>query len=96
MARTETAKNEEAKTETPAVGGKKMVKIKLFRDNGRYKDAVYAAVNGESYMIPRGVEVEVPDYIAEVVENSIRQDEKTANQMEHLEAQYDQKTAAQK
>ena len=54
---------------------KKMVKIKLFKDYGEYRDDVFVAVNGESYLIQRGVEVEVPDYIAEVLEHSAQQDE---------------------
>ncbi len=42
-----------------------MVKVKLFKDNHDYKDDVFVAVNGERHLIQRGVEVEVPDYIAE-------------------------------
>ena len=53
---------------------KKMTKVKLFKDYGEYKDDVFVAVNGESYLIQRGVEVEVPDYIAEVLEHSAQQD----------------------
>ena len=64
------------------------VKIKLFRDNNLYKDAVFVAVNGENYMVPRGVEVEVPWYIAEVLENSMAQDQKTADQLHYLETDY--------
>ena len=40
---------------------KKMVKIKLFKDYGEDRDDVFVAVNGESYLIQRGVELEVPD-----------------------------------
>ena len=39
----------------------KMVKIKLFKDNGQYKDDVFVAVNGRAFQIMRGEEVEVPD-----------------------------------
>ena len=38
----------------------KMVKLKLFKDNGQYKDDVFVAVNGRTFQIVRGVEVEVP------------------------------------
>ena len=31
---------------------KKTVKIKLFKDYGEYRDDVFVAVNGESYLIP--------------------------------------------
>ena len=52
------------------------------------------AVNGESYLIQRGVEVEVPDYIAEVLEHSAAQDEKTQQLMAQTQALYQQKAAA--
>ena len=31
------------------------VSVKLFRDNGRYRDDVYVAVNGQNCIIKRGV-----------------------------------------
>ena len=73
---------------------KKMTKVKLFKDYGEYKDDVFVAVNGESYLIQRGVEVEVPDYIAEVLEHSAQQDEKTKQLMAQTQALYQQKAAA--
>lgn len=60
----------------------KMVKIKLFKDNERYKDDVFVAVNGRSFQIKRGEEVEVPEYVSEVLEQSARQDEDTAKLMD--------------
>ncbi len=51
----------------------KTVKIRLFKDQGEYKDPVFAAVNGRTYLIRRGEEVEVPLSVAEVLENSVRQ-----------------------
>ena len=73
---------------------KKMPKVNLFKDYGEYKDDVFVAVNGESYLIQRGVEVEVPDYIAEVLEHSAQQDEKTQQLMAQTQALYQQKAAA--
>lgn len=49
------------------------VKIRLFKDHGAYQEPVFAAVNGRSFLIQRGEEVEVPESIAEVLENSFRQ-----------------------
>ena len=46
----------------------KKVKIKLPLTRTE-KDDVYVCVNGESFLIKRGVEVEVPDYVVEVLEN---------------------------
>ncbi len=55
----------------------KMVKIKLFKDGKDYKDDVTVGVNGKFYKIQRGVEVKVPDFVAEVLENQERQDSAT-------------------
>lgn len=54
----------------------KTVKITLFRDSGNYSQDLFVSVNGENYMIRRGIEVEVPDYVAEVLENTRRQEER--------------------
>lgn len=51
-------------TKTP-----KKVKIKLPLTRGE-KDDVYVAVNGKSYLIKRGEEVEVPESVVEVLKNS--------------------------
>ena len=64
------------------------VKIKLFKDNGRYSKPVFVAVNGHKFMVPRGVEVEVPDYIAQVLEESFRRDQQTADQLMQLERKF--------
>ena len=54
------------------------MKIKLFKDNSRYKEDLFVSVNGVNYKIRRGVEVEVPPEVAEVLEHSHMQDERTA------------------
>lgn len=46
----------------------KMVKIKLPLTRSE-KDDVYVAVNGKSFLIKRGETVEVPDYVAEVLQH---------------------------
>ena len=46
----------------------KKVKIKLPLTRTE-KDDVYVAVNGESFLIKRGDTVEVPDYVAEVLQH---------------------------
>ena len=43
------------------------VTIKLFYDGARYKDDVFVGVNGRRYQIKRGVEVEVPLAVKEVL-----------------------------
>ena len=58
------------------------VKIKIPREKN--KPGVYVNVNTHSFYIPRGEVVEVPAYIAEVLENSAKQDESTALLIERL------------
>ena len=56
----------------------KNVRIRLFKDNSRYKGDLFVSVNGVNYKIRRGVEAEVPPEVAEVLEHSQMQDERTA------------------
>ena len=53
----------ETKTNT-----KKMVKIRIPRTKSDQED-VFVSVNLETFLIKRGVEVEVPDYVAEVLQH---------------------------
>lgn len=59
----------------------KSVRIRLFQDNGRYKGDLFVSVNGVNYKIRRGVEVQVPPEVAEVLEHSQMQDERTASRI---------------
>ena len=56
----------------------KKVRTKLFKVSGRSKGDLFGSVNGFNYKIRRGVEVEVPRAVAEVLEHSQRQDDLTA------------------
>ena len=47
-----------------------MVKILIPRGRKNEENFVIIAVNGRSWKIMKGVEVEVPDYVAEVLENA--------------------------
>ena len=60
------------------------VAVKLFRDNDRYKDDVYVAVNGHNCLIKRGEWVKVKRKFALVLDQSEIQDMQTA---EYLEAE---------
>lgn len=64
------------------------VKVKLFKDNGKYKSDVFCCVNGKAIQIQRGVEVEVPLAYAEVLENSAKQDGKTAELIDQKVAEF--------
>ena len=54
---------------------KKMVKIRIPRTKADEED-VFVSVNMETFLIKRGVEVEVPDYVAEVLTHQEEQLEK--------------------
>ena len=64
------------------------VPIRLFKDNDKYKDDVFVAVNGRSFQIKRGETVQVPAYVAEVLEQSMAQDNATANLIERESSAY--------
>lgn len=55
--------NTETKTKAPKT---KVIKLPLSRTE---KDDVYVALNGKSYQIKRGVEVEVPAGVAEILQH---------------------------
>ncbi len=65
-----------------AAPAEKTVKIHLFKDNARYSGDVFVGVNGKNYKIQRGVDVEVPESVAEVLEHSQVQDSLTAARAE--------------
>lgn len=47
-------------------GNRKMVRIRIPRTKKDQED-VFVSVNLETFLIKRGVEVDVPDYVAEVL-----------------------------
>ena len=53
----------------------KTVKIKLLRSMDEKEQSVFVSVNDRTFQIKRGVEVEVPECVAEVLENSRRMEE---------------------
>lgn len=68
--------------------GEEMVTIRLFKDNERYKDDVFVAINGRSFQIKRGESVQVPKCVADVLEQSMDQDAATAKLMDRESAGY--------
>lgn len=65
-------KAKKAKGETQAQKEKanELVKIKLFKDKGKYFSDVTVIHNGKTYLIKRGVEVEVPRKVAQIITDS--------------------------
>ena len=74
--KTETAvqDTEAAKKDTMDTQEKDTEVIRLFKDSQRYKAPVFVGVNGETYLIQRGVDVEVPKAVAEVLRHSEEMD----------------------
>ena len=80
------------KTEQMPAGER--VRIKLFKDSGRYSGDVFVGVNGRSYLLKRGVELQVPAEVAEVLEHSQVQDSLTAQRIAQAEQAAAQPAAA--
>lgn len=51
-----------------------LVTVKLFKDNDKYRDDVFVAVNGKGMIVPRGKEVKIPRKYAIALKNSEAQD----------------------
>lgn len=66
-----------------------LVEIRLFKDNGKYKDDVFVAVNGKAWQIRRGETVKVPRFVKEVLDSSLSQDQYAAKYAEGLADTYE-------
>lgn len=92
MARTKTATPEEnailEETAAPEEQKEPTEKIFLFKDDSTYKDDLFVSVNGRNFQIQRGVEVEVPACVAEVIRNSDRQKQLAEQRLEKLAEQF--------
>lgn len=64
------------------------VLIKLFKDNDKYKDDVYVAVNGKNCVVKRGEWVKIKRKFALVLNQSEIQDLRAAQQSEQMEADF--------
>lgn len=64
------------------------VKIRLFKDSDKYSDDVFVGINGKSYLLQRGIDIEVPKAVAEVLNNSQIQDSRANDFMEKLEKEF--------
>ena len=82
---------EAIQAEAQADDPKRRVKVRLFKDNNKYKEPLYVSVNGYNAQVPRGVVVEVPFYVAKHIEEMQQQDENTAALIEIMAQDYEQK-----
>ena len=70
------------------------VTVKLFKDSNKYKDDVYVSVNGQNCVIQRGKEVKIKRKFANVLEQSLKQDEYAVSYSEALQSEYTEKERA--
>lgn len=93
--RAEKSRKKAGKKTEPAVRpGEELVPIRLFRDNDKYKDDVFVAVNGERIQIKRGETVLVKKKFADVLEQSMQQDMATASLIDRESSQYAEEAKA--
>ena len=64
------------------------VEVRLFKDNEKYKDDVYVAVNGQNCVIKRGEWVKIKRKFAIVLDASEIQDMKTAEFIEREQKKF--------
>ena len=76
--------------EAPVEAGEELVSVRLFKDNDKYKGDVFVAVNGQSVLIRRGERVEIKKKFAEVLEQSLDQDQRTAGLIERESRAYEE------
>ena len=50
-----------------------MVTVTLYEDNMEFKDDAVVIINGKTWLIARGVPVQVPRYVALAIQNSVDQ-----------------------
>jgi hypothetical protein len=68
------------------------VSVKLFKDNDKYKDDVYVAVNGENCVIKRGVWVKIKRKFALIIEQSEIQDIRAVEAMQDAVERFERET----
>lgn len=85
MAERKVNQNEAAPNVKP---GEELVPVRLFKDNDRYKDDVFVAVNGERIQIKRGETVMIKKKFADVLQQSMDQDTATANLIDAESSRY--------
>lgn len=69
----------------PAMNSAETVTVRLFKGTtGKYTSDVFVGLNGKGYQIQRGVDVQVPAGVAEILRHSEEQDALAASHMEQM------------
>jgi hypothetical protein len=74
---------------------KEYVKVKLFKDDYRYKNDLYVAINGKNWYIKRGKEVTLPKYVADFIENAMTEEARIWERVEQEEDEFKKLTDKQ-
>jgi hypothetical protein len=74
---------------------KEFVKVRLFRDEYRYKQPLYVSINGRNWLIKRGVEVTLPKYVADFIEQQMQEEAAIWERVAKEEQEYKDLTAKQ-
>ena len=82
-----TEEQKQAKAEREAYWNE-YVEIELFKDNNKYKDDVFVAVNGETCAIKRGEKVKIKRKFAQALEDSKISDYKTSQLIEKKSSEF--------
>lgn len=69
--------------------GDELVEVRLFKDNGAYKDDLTVGVNGEIIKIQRGKAVKIKKKFLRVIEQSNLQAEQLANLIDEKTSEYE-------
>ena len=69
------------------------VEVRLFKDNDKYKDDVYVAINGKNCVIRRGVWTRIRRKFAMLLDQSEIQDLRTAEMMEAESSRFKSESA---
>ena len=64
------------------------VDVRLFKDNGKYKEPLYVGINGENCVIPRGEYVRIKRKFALLIEQSEIQEMRAAEAMQAAKDRY--------
>ena len=71
---------------------KRLVEVKLFKDNGKYRDPLFVSVNNYRAAIPRGIKVSIPYYVYKHIQEMSAQDEATAQLIAMQSGEFEAKT----
>lgn len=89
-------KQKEAETEQKAAANPddELVTRQLFRDNDKYQGDVFVAVNGQTCLIKRGVPVQIKRKFARVLDESMAQDNATADLISRETSKFQEESRA--